>query len=141
MEDPTNFVAVLEAAVIAMVIGMLWYGPLFGNPWKRMMGYTPESMKAMKMSPGMAMGIQAVLALIMMYVLAHGIVFGIAFTGIGGIGGGMMGAFWYWLGFAVPFTAAPYLFEDKSWKLWVLNAAYYLVTFLVAGALFGAFPA
>lgn len=140
MEDPTNLLAVLLAAVAAMAIGGLWYGLLFGKSWMNMMGYTPESMRAMKLSPAAAMGIQAVLALLMMYVLAHGIIFGIAFTGIGGIEGGVMGAFWYWLGFVVPLTAAPFLFENKTWKLWAFNAAYYFVTLMVGGAIIGALP-
>ncbi len=141
MEDPTNLMAVLGAAVIAFIIGMLWYGPVFGKVWMRLKGITPEGMKSMKMSGLVAMGFMAVLTLIMMYVLAHGIVFGIAFTGMGGIAGGMVGAFWYWLGFAVPFTSSSFLWEDKSWKLWAFDAAFYFVTFMIAGALFGAFPA
>lgn len=137
MEIVINYWAVLAAAVASFVVGMLWYGPLFGKQWMRMMGYTPESMKAMKLSPGAAMGIMAVLALLMMYVLAHAIVFGVAYTGIGGVAGGMMGAFYYWLGFAVPLTAGSFLWENKSWKLWAFNALYYLVSLLIAGAILG----
>jgi len=75
----------------------------------------------------------------MAYVLAHATVFGIAYTGIGGAVGGMLGAFYYWLGFAVPLTAGSYLWEGKSIKLWVLNAGYYLVSLLVMGAILGHF--
>jgi hypothetical protein len=141
MEILINYSAVLAATVVAMILGGLWYGPVFGKPWMRMMGLTPESMKTMKLSGLQAMSIMAVLSFLMMYVLAHAIVFGIAYTGITGIEGGMTGAFYYWLGFIVPLTASPFLWENKSWKLWVFNALYYLVTLLIAGAILGGWPA
>ena len=138
MDIVINYYAVIAATVVAMALGTLWYGPLFGKSWMRMMGFTPESMKAMKLSPGAAMGLMLVLSLLMNYVLAHAILFGIAYTGIEGIVGGMMGAFYYWLGFIVPLTASPFLWENKSWKLWAFNALYYLITLLAAGAILGA---
>lgn len=134
---PINYLAVLASTLVAMALGTLWYGALFGKQWMAMMGFTSESMKAMKLSPGAAMGTMAVLSLLMMYVLAHAVVFGIAYTGIGGAVGGMMGAFYYWLGFVVPLTASPFLWENKSWKLWAFNASYYLISLLIAGAILG----
>jgi hypothetical protein len=133
-----NLLAVAVATIVAFVIGMLWYGPLFGKQWMKMMGYTPESMKAMKMSPMGSMIWMFVLSALLNYVLAHGILYGNIALNMSGVGAGLTGAFWFWLGFAVPFTAGSYLWENKSWKLWAFNALYYLVTFLVAGAIFGA---
>lgn len=141
MEILINYWAVLGAVVANMVIGTLWYGPVFGKAWMSMTGITQEGMKAMKLSPLQAMLGMLVLACLMNYVLAHAIVFGSAYTGIFGIAGGMMGAFYYWLGFALPLTAGAFLWEGKSWKLWFLHASYYLVTLLIAGAILGAFPA
>ncbi len=141
MEIAINYWAVLGAAVASFVLGALWYGPVFGKPWIRLMGFTPESMKAMKMTPTKAMIGIFIGSLLTSYVLAHAIVFGIAYTGIAGALGGMMAGFYYWLGFALPLTATAYLVEGKSAKLWFLNAAYYLVSFLIAGAILGAWPA
>ncbi|MBY0110711.1 DUF1761 domain-containing protein [Patescibacteria group bacterium] len=139
MEIIINYWAVLGAAVAAIILGALWYGPLFGKQWMGMIGLTPEGMKAMKLSPAMAMGLGLITTLLMAYVLAHGIVFGNAYLGTTGVAGGMMGAFWYWLGFAVPLTAGAYLWEGKSITLWVLNASYYLVSLLLMGAILGYF--
>jgi len=50
-----NYLAVLVAAIASMALGFLWYGPLFGNQWKKLMGFTDKSMKAMKMTPMQAM--------------------------------------------------------------------------------------
>ncbi|MBI3341870.1 DUF1761 domain-containing protein, partial [Candidatus Curtissbacteria bacterium] len=38
MEFQINYMAVVAAAVVNMVLGFLWYGPLFGKPWMKMMG-------------------------------------------------------------------------------------------------------
>jgi|GEM_PF-3896784 len=51
MEVTINYWAVLGAGVAAVLIGFLWYGALFQKPWMRLMGFTFESMKAMKMTP------------------------------------------------------------------------------------------
>ncbi len=138
MEDPTNILAVLASAVFAVVLGGLWYGPVFGKMWMKLIGMTPEKMKAMPLSPVVAMLGGLITAFLMAYVLAHGIIFGNAFTNMSGIEGGVTGAFWYWLGFAVPLTGGAFLWEGKSWKLWVLNAGYYLVSLLGMGAILGA---
>jgi len=137
MMPDINLVAVLVAGIFAVVVGAVWYGPLFGKMWRRLIGMSMEDMKNMKMTPVAAMIGGFITALLMAYVLAHGIVFGNAYLGTSGIEGGMQGAFWYWLGFAVPLTGAGYLWEGKSVKLWVLHAGYYLVALLGMGAILG----
>ena len=85
-----------------------------------------------------AMGVMFILGLLLNYVLAHVAVFAFAYLGTSGISGGLSTGFWMWLGFAVPFTAGHFLWENKSWKLWAFNALYYLITLLAAGAILGA---
>lgn len=133
--------AVLGATVANMVIGMLWYGPVFGGVWKRLMGITSDTIKKMSLSPGVAMCGMLVLALVMNFVLAHILTFASAYFNESGVFSGITGALWVWLGFFVPLTAGVFLWEGKSWKLWAFNAAYYLVVLGVAGAILGAFPA
>ena len=41
-----------------------------------------------------------------------------------------------WLGFIAPVTLGSVLWEMKSWKLWILNNAYYLVVLVVMGLIF-----
>lgn len=41
----TNYLAVLGAAFVPMIIGSIWYGPLFGKAWMKEMGFTEETMK------------------------------------------------------------------------------------------------
>ena len=135
MEVPINYLAVLASGVAAMILGSLWYGPLFGKQWIALMGFDQQKVAEMQAKGMQAMwknyALMFVGALIMAYVLAHGLVFGNAYLGTGGISGGLQGAFWYWLGFIAPVTLGVVLWDGKPWKLWFLNAGYYLVLLLV----------
>ncbi len=124
-----NWWAVLAAAVVNMVVGSIWYGPLFGKLWQGLMGFTPESMKNMKLSAPQAMAMGFVTALVMAYVLAHFVVI----AGAVDATHAFELAFWIWLGFMLPLCAGSYIWEGKPAKLFVLNAAEALVAlFLMA---------
>lgn len=137
MVPDINLIAVVLAALAAFFVGWVWYGAIFGKLWRRLVGLSLEDMKSMKMTPiGASVGTIAV-SFLMAYVLAHGIEFGNAYLRTEGIAGGLQAAFWYWLGFAVPITSMSFLYEGKSWKLWAVNAGYYLATLLSMGAIIG----
>jgi hypothetical protein len=128
MGVPINYWAVLVAAIAQFVLGWLWYGPLFGKPWMKMMGISQASMTAgQKKGMGWRMALMFVGSLLMAYVLAHAIIFAGEYTATSGSSAGLMAAFWNWLGFFAPVLLGSVLWENKSWKLWALNAGYYLV--------------
>lgn len=135
MPIPINYFAVLASAVASFVLGFLWYEPLFGKQWKALMGFTDESMKAMKMMPLQATIGGFIASLVMAYVLAHSLVFAAAYLGVSGIKAGLQGGFWNWLGFVAPVTLGAILWEGKPWKLWFLNNAYWLLSLLIMGAI------
>lgn len=141
MEVSINLVAVVVSVIAALVIGSLWYGPVFGKKWMRLAGLTQEGMKSMKMTALQAMIGAAITSFLIAYVLAHIIVFAGTYTGMTGMSAGFTAGFWCWLGFMLPATSGAFLFEGKSWKLWALNAGYYLVLLLVVGGILGAWPA
>lgn len=128
MGIPINWLAVLVAAVISMITGYLWYGPLFGNAW---MKETGVSRKDMEKNMGMKYGIMFVGAIIMAWVLDHALTFGISYLGFGGVNGAFSGAFFNWLGFVLPVTLGMKLMEDRSWKLWMIQNGYYLITLML----------
>jgi hypothetical protein len=134
MGVPINYYAVLVVAIVNMILGFVWYGPLFGKTWASMMGYNEQTMSEAK-AKGMTKtyAIMAIGALVMSYVLAHAVVFAIAYTNITGVKGGLMGGFWNWLGFVAPVTLGTVLWDGKPWKLWAINAGYYLVVLLIGG--------
>lgn len=138
---PINYLAVLVAALASMVIGALWYGPVFGKSWIALSGMTPDKIEAAKakgMSKNYFLGFLG--SLVMSYVLAHALVFASVYLGAEGVSGGLMAGFWNWLGFVAPVTLGSVLWEGKSWKLWCLNNSYYLFTLLVMGAILALWP-
>ena len=120
-----NYLAVITAAVVNMAIGFLWYGPAFGKTWVRLMGFTPEKLEEMK-KKGMTMSLimMFIASLVMAYVLAYFL----AALNIADTYGAVILAFWVWLGFVATVIISPVLWEDKSWKLYFFNVAYYLVS-------------
>lgn len=131
---PVNYLAVLLAAIASMPLGFLWYGPLFGKPWMKMMGITPEKAKEMKkknMTKEYVM--MFVGSLLMAFVLSHALIFAKAYLHETGISAGLQTGFWNWIGFVAPVTIGAVLWENKPWKLWILNTGYFLVLLLIQG--------
>ncbi|MDO8495637.1 MAG: DUF1761 domain-containing protein [bacterium] len=132
MEISINYVAVLVAGVINMVIGALWYSPvLFGNKWMKLMGWNKESVAGKKKGMGARYFANFVAALLMAYVIAHLVYLIDALTWQEGVQLG----FWTWLGFVATVSLGTVLWEGKPKALYFLNIAYYFVTFLVMGAI------
>jgi hypothetical protein len=134
---PVNYWAVVASAVVMMILGALWYGPLFGKEWMRLMGMKgPDKMddKA-KQAMMRSYGLMALGALVMSFVLAHTVIYAESYLGTSGVWGGLQAGFWNWLGFVAPVTLGTVLWEGKPWKLWFINVGYYLVGLLVIGAL------
>jgi hypothetical protein len=134
-----NWFAILAAVVAGMVIGFVWFGPLFGKVWAREMKFPPDY------RPTSAVMIKAtVLQLIgtflTVYVLAHSEEIWRPFStwGLGATDGpgwmfGVMCAFFTWLGFYVPQLLGGVAWENKSWKLFSINAAGNFITLLAQG--------
>jgi hypothetical protein len=127
MEVHVNYLAVLVAAVANYVIATIWYGAIFSKLWKKLTGITD-----MKPAP-MNIILVFIGSLVLSYVLYHSIVFGEAYYNMKGIGGGIMGAFFGWLGYIAPVTLSTKLYEKKPWGLWLLDNAFWLISLLVMG--------
>lgn len=136
MPNP-NLWAVLVAALIPMIVGSIWYGPLFGKMWMRMVDQTEEELKE-NFNPMKSYGVTFVMALIMAYVLVHILIAWEEAYGLAGVWVGMQGAFWVWLGFVLTIGWQAVAFEDKKLGVYWLNMLYNLVTLLAMGALLGA---
>ena len=136
MTPPVNLLAVLVAALASMVLGFLWYGPLFGKPWMALMGFSKDSMDKDK-AKGMTMNyvLMAVGSLVMAYVLSHVTSFAMAYMQVSGYMAGLSSGFWTWLGFIAPVAMGAQLWEGKPWKLYPITAGYYLVSLMVMGAI------
>lgn len=131
-----NLWAVLVSAIASMVVGSIWYGPLFGKTFMALMGmnqWSPEKQAMMKKKMGVMYLGQFIASCVMFYVLA-GIVVGFGHTSA--LAGAMTG-FIMWLGFVVPLAFGNALWGGK-WPLFWLSIGNMLVTLLIAGAIIGA---
>lgn len=129
-----NYLAVVLAAVLSFLIGAWWHSPWgFGKEWQRMMGLTPEDMRRMPLTGTQAMLIGFIVTVLVAYVLAHFVVL----FGIVGWADSLNLGFWVWLGFLAPTLANGWLWEGKSLKLFIFNAAYALVNIEVLALVLG----
>ena len=130
-----NYWAILVSAIASMIIGSIWYGPLFGKKFMEAMGmneWSAEKKAEMTKNMWISYAGQFVLSLIMFFVLSWYITTSIHT----GIVGGMANAFGLWLGFVVPLAAGNVLWGGKKILFW-LSIGNMLVTLLVAGAIIG----
>jgi hypothetical protein len=66
----TVFFAVLSGAIVYLLLGMLWYGKLFGEAWMQLVGMTKKDIKkARKKGMGTSYAMASLSALVMSYVL------------------------------------------------------------------------
>jgi hypothetical protein len=134
-----NYVAVLVAAIVSMVIGFVWYSPiLFAKPWMKEMGYKSSGMKDMQKKMGPMYGLSFLASLLMAYVLTH-VIASLANDAVYklGLSLGLKAAFWSWLGFIMPVQLTDVIFGGKSWKLFLMNTGYQLVSVLGMGVVLG----
>ena len=65
-----NWLAVLVAGILPMVVGFLWYGPVFGKQWLALMETTTEEIQK-DFNPLKTHGASFVLSLVTAYALAQ----------------------------------------------------------------------
>jgi hypothetical protein len=131
-----NFWAVLVSAIASMVIGSIWYGPLFGKKFMSAIGmdtWSAEKKEAEKKKMGMTYFGQFLASLVMFYVL--GWLMG-ALSAKSPMNG-LQVAFWVWLGFVAPVQFGQQIWGGKMSLFW-LGAGNMLLTLLAAGAILGA---
>ncbi|HWY11809.1 MAG TPA: DUF1761 domain-containing protein [Bacteroidia bacterium] len=162
-----NFIAVLIAALVPMVMGFIWYNPkVFGTAWMAATGMTPEKGKQANMP----------MVFIVSFILSFLLAFAIQFMTIHQYHVGslfyklpiddaatpegalykqvmdLLGSSWRTFkhgalhGFiggvmiALPIIATGSLFEQKGWKYIWINAGYWIVCMTIMGGIVCAMP-
>ena len=124
-----NYLAVVVAAIVALVIGFVWYSPrVFGNRWMAYLG-TTQAQLGNPGPTGMAVGVIA--SLINAWVIA------LLALNLGGktLTDGVLLGILVWLGFMATITAAQISFEKKPWGLWILNNAHNVIVQVIMSAI------
>jgi len=136
MFSSINIWAVLVAAVVSMIIGSVWYGPVFGKQYmlaKGMDKWSKEKQDKMKKAMPVTFLAQFIANVIMFYAFAM-IVSGLNQNSlIGGIKVGLL----IWIGFILPLKLGEELWGGKMILFWY-GAGSMLLTLLAAGAIVGA---
>ncbi len=132
-----NYWAVLVCGVLAMVIGSIWYGPLFGKRWLQVIGATEldlERRKQMQREAAPLYVIQFALALLQAWVLAYYIVGWKDAPGV-------ENALWIWAAFVVPTLAGTSMWNNDptkvKWARFLIQGGYQLVLFIAFGLVLG----
>jgi hypothetical protein len=132
MQDVTlNHLAIITSAVLAFVVGGIWYGPLFGKAWMAENGLTPET--AAQMNAAKVYGLAFVWTLVMAYNLGFFLGDPTMSVGMATFYGFATGAGWIAMGLFVVG-----LFERRSARLMLINGGYMTVALTMMGAVIGA---
>lgn len=120
-----------------MVVGAVWYGPLFGAHWLRVIGATQldlEARAAMQKKAGPLYAVQFFLVLGQLALYAT-IVDGFTLERT------LEVSFWIWLGFIMPTIAGASMWNNDSasvkWARFLIQSGYQLAIFILFAVLFG----
>ena len=147
MDPDINFLFVALAALIPMLIGMIYYGPIFGKQWMNSLGYTesniPEPIK---------MPIVYIVSLLLSFVLAYFMVMinehmhkgindagELFFTSDHNFGHGAYHGLLLGLVISIPVLASNLLFQRNSAKNILLNIVYWCLAMAIMGGFLDAF--
>jgi hypothetical protein len=122
---------VLAAAVLAFVLGALWYSPaLFATAWVRAHGYTEEQIARMRSGTARSYSISFVCFLVMAAAMA---VLVTRVQPVGVLGAIKLGAL-VGIGFAATVSLTSHVYSDRGLSAWAIDAGYQ-VAYLIVMAL------
>ena len=125
-----NWLSVIVASLAAFAIGSIWYSPvLFGKSWQKEVGLSDEAIKSSNMV--VIFGTAFILMFISAFILDMFI--GPEATAVIGLTAGLLVGV-SWVATALGVT---YLFARKSFRLFLIDAGYFVVFFSVMGLILG----
>ena len=126
-----NWLAVVVATVAAFGLGGFWYSKaLFGNAWQQEVGLADEAVNSANMPR--TLGTTFVLQFLAVTALA--VLIGTDSDWQSGLQTGLTVSV-FWVATAYGIT---YLFEQRSLRLFLINAGYNIVLFAIVGTIIGA---
>lgn len=128
--DSINYIGILIAGIVSMMIGGMWYGPLFGKIWVKEAGITDEMMASAK-AKGMTKSY--IFTLISCLISAYILAYFMGVQSVTSVSSTLTLVFMIWLGFQIPIHLGTVLWDMKTFKLFVINSLYSLVSLLASG--------
>ncbi len=131
------YLLILVCTALSLVIGFVWYGPLFGKLWLKVIkadDLTLQARAEMQKKAKPLYFLQFLMTVVQVSVLA------ILITGLNGVQA-LNYALLAWLGFVVPILAGSALWNNDSKEVakarFLIQAGYQLVLFVVFGLILG----
>ena len=130
-----NFLAVLVGGVAAFALGSLWYTAFFGKAWQKLLGLSDESLQKGNIA----------LTMLSSFVLMTFMSFGLAILIQGHAQStseiGLLPGLYHGLTVGVFFVGMSiginYLYQRRSFKLWLIDAGYQVLFLGLQGAILG----
>jgi len=132
-----NWLAVVACVVVSMIVGSIWFNPkTFYPAWWKAIGMSETDASGMQ-NMGMVWGLIVLASFVQavfmsLFVTAMG-----SLTGGATLASGATAGFMLWLGFVAPSSLTNKLFASRL-KAWVIEVGNHLVTFVLMGAILGA---
>lgn len=133
MDITINYYAVAACGVAAMVLGFVWYGPLFGKQWMKLMNIgaqTSDEIKKAQKAMIPTYVLTFVLALFQAWVLSYYIKGWADASGV-------TNALWIWAAFVIPTVFGATMWNGSSnkvaWSRFAIQGGNYLVLFIIFG--------
>jgi hypothetical protein len=126
-----NWLAILVAAIIPMVVGGLWYSNLlFAKRWISLMGTTEEELRK-NFNPAKTYGVTFVMCIVMAYVMDYFVHYTLSMSFVQG----MKIGFALWVGLVVTTAYQSVTFQGVKQGLYIMNMGYNLVSMMLMGGL------
>src|SRR3989344_13062 len=123
-----NYLGVLIAAIVNIIIGFLWYGPLFGKLWTKESGIPLKKLENKKNkkvgSTYIAMFASSLIFSCVLSIILNSIEINLIIDAI-------LTAVLIWFGFFAAIMLGQILWERKSLKLYLINSFYYLFSLIL----------
>ena len=129
----TNWLAILAAVIVNMVVGFVWYSPaLFAKDWAKLTGRKMDEMG----DGTKGYIITTIGAFVQAFILSHFVAFAAYFyPTYSNVSVGLLTATWAWIAFVAVPMGVNTIFEGRRKKLWAINSGYFLVVLLINGVI------
>lgn len=147
MTPDVNILFIALAALVPMVLGAIFYGPLFGKQWMKSLGYTEETLPE-----PIKMPIVYVVSILTSFVLAYGLKMMIEFSHKGlndagelafladhNFGHGAYHGLFFGAMLAMPVLISCLLFQRNTASNLIMNVVYWLIAMSLMGGVVDAF--
>ena len=128
-----NWIAIIVAAIVPMIIGYVWYGPVFGKQWQASLGFSDEEAKSGNMAA--IFGISFVVSILLamgLSIVIEGLHHGESFHTFkhGALHGAMISFL-----LSIPVLVSNSLFQKNNAKNILINVGYWMLTMAIMGGI------